>query len=169
MKHFLVLKNFKCFKAMRFTFFSLIPDETNMDSKHNQTWRGVLTRAVWSLDPLMMSPSLESRQLTSWLWPDNSVDMSLLLLWTRILPSLIQKGGVIFRTSLESLLTKISGHKSSLKKNISTCLLDDCSVWSMTEHCISIVVSFKWMKRSAHVGLNVALRGQIKGWFVAVG
>lgn len=45
-------------------------------------------RAVRSLDPLMMSPSLESRQFTSWLWPDNHKEKSLLLLWTRILPSL---------------------------------------------------------------------------------
>lgn len=47
-----------------------------------------------------MSPPLESRQLTSWLWPDNSIDMSRLLLWTRILPSLRKEEGFFFRTRL---------------------------------------------------------------------
>lgn len=58
----------------------------------NRTCRGVPTRVVWSLDPLMMSPFLESRQFTSWLWPESSIDMPLPLplLWTRILPSLEQ-------------------------------------------------------------------------------
>lgn len=51
-------------------------------------WRVLPTRVVWSRDPLMMSSSLESRQLTSWLWPESSTLPPAALLCTRILPSL---------------------------------------------------------------------------------
>lgn len=51
----------------------------------------VPTRVVWSREPLMMSSSLESRQLTSWLWPESSTLVPAVLLCTRILPSLLNK------------------------------------------------------------------------------
>lgn len=96
----------------------------------NLNCRGVLTRAVRSLDPLMMSPSLESRQLTSWLWPDNSSITPLLLWWTRILPSLTQTKGSYFRTSLISELKKIWKENTLSKKALYTIILQ-YACWSI--------------------------------------
>lgn len=65
-------------------FQSVISIRLNMVKKN----RVLPTRVVWSRDPLMMSSSLESRQPTSWLWPESSTLLPAALLCTRILPSL---------------------------------------------------------------------------------
>lgn len=68
-----------------FLFFqSVMSIRLNMVKKK----RVLPTRVVWSRDPLMMSSSLESRQPTSWLWPESSTLLPAALLCTRILPSL---------------------------------------------------------------------------------
>lgn len=69
-----------------FLFFqSVMSIRLNMVKKKK---RVLPTRVVWSRDPLMMSSSLESRQPTSWLWPESSTLLPAALLCTRILPSL---------------------------------------------------------------------------------